>query len=47
MQDMGPEVNIQPWSYNEGAIYQLFVQLSSATIFELIPGNINVPLGQY
>ena len=29
-----------------GAFYQLFVRLSTATSFELISGNIDVPLGQ-
>ena len=32
---------------HEGAFYQLFVQLSSATTFEPISGNIDVPLGKY
>ena len=32
---------------HEGAFYQLFVRLSSATSFELIFGNIDVPLGIY
>ena len=30
---------------HEGAFYQLFVRLSSATSFEPIFGNIDVPLG--
>ena len=30
-----------------GAFYQLFVRLSSATSFEPIFGNIDVPLGLY
>ena len=32
---------------HEGAFYQLFVRLSSATSFEPIFGNIDVPLGIY
>ena len=32
---------------HEGAFYQLFVQLSSATNFEPIFGNIDVPLDIY
>ena len=32
---------------HEGAFYQLFVWLSSATSFEPISGNIDVPLGIY
>ena len=32
---------------HEGVFYQLFVRLSSATTFEPISGNIDVPLGKY
>ena len=35
------------WGLHEGAFYQLFVRLSSATSFEPIFGNIDVPLGIY
>ena len=36
-----------PLIVHEGAFYQLFVRLSSATSFEPIFGNIDVPLGIY
>ena len=35
------------FTVHEGAFYQLFVQLSTATSFETIFGNIDAPLGQY
>jgi hypothetical protein len=34
-----------PLSVHEGAFYQLFVRLSSATSFEPISGDFDVPLG--
>ena len=33
------------FTVQEGAFYQLFVLLSSATSFEPISGNFDVPLG--
>ena len=32
---------------HEGAFYQLFVRLSSATSFEPISGNVGIQLGQH
>ena len=42
----GPQVSMI-FTVHEGAFYQLLVRLSSATSFEHISGNIDVPLGQY
>ena len=39
------EINFAINTPHEGAFYQLFVLLSSATSFEPISGNIDVPLG--
>ena len=36
-----------PLAVHEGAFYQVFVGLSTATSFELISENIDVPLGQH
>ena len=42
------QVEVHPhYTVHEGAFYQLFVRLSSATSFEPIFGNIDVPLGIY
>ena len=40
-------ISINNRPLHEGAFYQVFVRLSTATSFELISGTIDVPLGQH
>ena len=48
IEDKNPKISIvEITPLHEGAFYQLFVWLGSATTFESFSGNIDVPLSKY